>query len=177
MKKKSRKKSSIESNSSSSTSSSTSNISNSAINVLIGYCQISYYKDSYCFLSEYLFHSVYDSKSLDSFDLKQYLFNTLLASRNSSEEKQQEQEDFLRANDANQLNRTILKNFQSSPFLDYYLKYKAQVKSAQLAFSYDYKQLDDRLTRAFIILKLPNDWTLLGQNCYLDKGLVFIIIF
>lgn len=66
---------------------------------LIGFAEIKYHKDNYFLLCEYLFHSVYDSKSLEDFDINEYLQYT----------------------NTNQYSEDI-NSIQESPFSTYYSK-------------------------------------------------------
>ena len=177
---------------------------NSQINLqLIGQSQISFYKDSYYCLCEYLFHSVYDSKSLENFELKQYLINN-----NSNREKsnqidqidyQQQQQQLetydnysyylndydydihnysinsnSSSNSIKQKQETDLKfvsnlnlNYKNSSFINYYINYL----NNRDKFNFNFVFLDDKLSKAFRLIALPIDWTILGQDCYLHKGI------
>lgn len=137
---------------------------------LIGYSQIKYYKDNYTFLCEYLFHSVYDSNSLEQFELEQYL------SVNIKEEQCEEKElidQIERLTDRYQSSRQLdLGGFnfiKSSPFFNYYLNYLSKLRVTK--YTIDNEKLDDFLTKAFKFVQIPSDWTLLGQYCYLDKSM------
>jgi hypothetical protein len=159
---------------------------------LIGYCQISFFKDNYCYLSEYLFHSVYDSKSLECFDLKQYLFNNFIINDNNNNNNSIDSNESLdKINNNNKSNDNINSNrnnnirkdlsllindykYNTSPFLKHYLNYESVHRNNKLI---SFNQLDDRLTKAFKLIQLPFDWTILGQNCYLNIGTYFILIY
>lgn len=105
---------------------------------LLGYVKLKYYRDKYCSLCDYLFHSVYDSKSLESFELGQYI---LSSSSNSG------------GGNCCKHNHHHHQN---------HLK--------QSTFKFNLTDIDDRLSRAYATLRLPDDWTLLGQSFYLRKG-------
>jgi hypothetical protein len=150
---------------------------------LIGYCQISYFKDNYCYLSEYLFHSVYDSKSLECFDLKQYLFNNFIINDNNSLDLN---ESLDKTNNNDNFNSNINDNIRkdlsllindyklnTSPFLKHYLNYESVHRYNKFI---SFNQLDDRLTKSFKLIQLPFDWTILGQNCYLNIGTNFYFV-
>jgi hypothetical protein len=131
---------------------------------LIGYSKINYLKDNYFCLCEYLIHSVYDSKSLENFELKQYL--SLLKNV---------QFDFICY-----YKKTIKGLSKSNSFYTYYyallnnliksvvLPTRGESKSE--SNDLDYELIDERISKAFKCINIPSDWTLLGQACYLSIG-------
>jgi hypothetical protein len=108
---------------------------------LIGYCEIKYYKNSYIQLAEYLFHSVYDTKSLaqsprDCFSPYEYLHNTT---------------------------HTNLSEIDpNSPFKQLYAN---QVQS-DLSKIQNTLTLDSNLVKSRQFIELPKDWNLLAQSVY-----------
>lgn len=184
-------------------SQSCSNGSTSSSSYLIGYSQIKYYKDNYQLLCEYLFHSVYDSTSLESFELEQYLVNNVhdeqieekdlieqieakhrLTCRHSSNGRTQSTSStsststsssssssiFLAKSATNSFESSYHQFLKSSPFFNYYLNYLRKLKASKYASRLDTSKLDEFLTKGFRFVRLPHDWTLLGQLCYLEKG-------
>ena len=151
--------------------SSSSKSSNSSI--LIGQAQINFYKDNFFSLCEYLFHSVYDSESLENFDLKQYFINSgylvdwsekeaasyVKTLTNKSILKQKEKDLAFLSN--------LNIDYTNSSFISYYLNYLDTKFKRRINFSFPY--LDDKLSKAFKVIALPTDWTVLGQYCYLNK--------
>ena len=133
---------------------------------LVGFTQISFCKDNYFFLCEYLFHSVYDSESLEDFDLKQYLnvqseeLSNSGASSLKSILKQQKKSHLT-------LLASLNIDYSNSSFVGYYLNYLDAKLKDKHTFSASY--LDDKLSKAFRLISLPTDWTVLGQQCYLSK--------
>lgn len=89
-------------------------------------------------MCEFLFHSVYDSKSLENFEPCEYISESLNLNSTINDRKQFEK--------------------KSSP---------------QNNLEY-YQHLDEKLTKAFRLIKLPSDWTLLGQNFYLNTGKIAV---
>ena len=113
--------------------------------LLIGYCDIKYYKNNYINLVEYLFHSVYDTKSLaqasnDYFSPFDYL---------------------------NNFPETPPDPIEQSPFRKLYHEFYIQ-KQTSLA---DCRVLDEHLAIAFHFVDRPNDWNLLGQHFFHNKGM------
>ena len=118
---------------------------------------------------------MYDSESLEDFDLKHYL----------SVSGQQELDE----NESLQFTKSILKqkekrllnqlaksniNYSNSSFVSYYLNYldnRLKCKS-----NLDIPYLDDKVSNAFGLIVLPVDWTLLGQHFYLNKCLYIYLI-
>jgi len=162
----------------------------------IGAAYITYYKDNYFNLCEYLFHSVYDSKSLENFDIQQYL-QTFIKLEKDREEQElrfqsetqtvQEEKLCLYRNyednnkshcqhqadnenhiyaNLNSIDKFKLKSFKSSAFLHHYLFYLDKINKNRLKYNF----LDDKLSKASKLIQLPPDWTVLGQLCYLNKG-------
>lgn len=156
----------------------------------IGFAYITYYKDNYFNLCEYLFHSVYDSKSLENFDIQQYLQTFIKLERDREEQElrfqsesqitlegnyeeynklqyqhQADNENHIYAN-LNSIDKFKLKSFKSSAFLHHYLFYLDKINKNRLKYNF----LDEKLSKASKLIKLPSDWTVLGQLCYLDKG-------
>lgn len=126
---------------------------------LVGYAQFNYFKDSYFVLCEYLFHSVYDSSSLDNFELNGYLCSN---EQNYENILFQNLED-IRLNTDN----------STANFILYYFKYNQAYKKRYNSLNSKrnkLKYLDSVLAKSYKIISLPSDWTLLGQHCYLNKG-------
>jgi hypothetical protein len=144
---------------------------------LIGYSKINYLKDNYFCLCEYLTHSVYDSKSLENFELKQYL--SLLSNA---------QFDF-----TTYYKKTIKCLNKSNSFYSYYHNVLSNLakqvvplppirveqlngesssssSSSSSPSHLDYELIDCKISKAFKCVNLPSDWTLLGQVCYLKIG-------
>jgi len=163
---------------------------------LIGFTYITYYKDNYFNLCEYLFHSVYDSKSLENFDIQQYLQTFIKLERDREEQElrfqsesqtsleenyenykkqqyphQTENDNHIYAN-LNSIDKFKLKSFKSSAFLHHYLFYLDKINKNRLKYNF----LDEKLSKASKLIQLPPDWTVLGQLCYLDKG-IFSLFF
>ena len=140
---------------------------------LVSYSQINFYKDNYLSLCEYLFDSVYDSDSLENFDLKQYLVNSGYLVDWSEKEatsyaKALTKKSILKQKEKN---LTFLSNlnidYTNSSFIDYYLSYLDSKIKKRINFTLPH--LDDNLSKAFKAIVLPADWTILGQYCYLNK--------
>ncbi|CAF0944982.1 unnamed protein product [Brachionus calyciflorus] len=113
--------------------------------ILIGYCDIKYYKNNYIYLSEYLFHSVYDTKSLSSepgryFSPFEYLLNLPETPPDPV---------FL----------------DYSPFRNFYLnliKNKHESLKCQI-------NLDLNLVKSYQFISIPIDWSLFAYNLNKSK--------
>jgi len=157
-------------------SSSSSKSSNSSI--LVGQAQINFYKDNFFSLCEYLFHSVYDSESLENFDLKQYFINSGYLVDWSEKEAASYVKTLTKKSILKQKEKdlTFLSNlnidYTNSSFISYYLSYLDTKFKRRINFSLTY--LDDKLSKAFKVIALPTDWTVLGQNCYLNKCKLYL---
>ncbi|RNA15023.1 A-kinase anchor 13-like [Brachionus plicatilis] len=115
--------------------------------VLIGYCDIKYYKDRYITLSEFLIHSVYDTKSLATEIGKHF-----------------SPYEYLRNFAHSPLDRDIVDN---SPFRNFYLNFFNNQTTCR-----DNLTLDENLVKSFRHIEIPNDWSLLGQNSASNKKLL-----
>lgn len=124
---------------------------------LIGYADLVYVKDSYFILGEFLLHSVYDSRSLEQFELEKYLAENLNKTR---------------LDDELELSRSISPEFRDSVRKStqsrLYLRNSQSVSTQCVKF--DFRRLDERLCHIFNFVNLPLDWTLLGQFFHIDKG-------
>ena len=130
---------------------------------LLGFVEISFVKGFFFQLCEYFLHSVYDTKSLECFDLPSFLLENFI--------------DGVELID-NELNKLTTRG---SHFFHkiVYLKNRFLIsKSCQFIenkrcslLTFDFQRLDEKLSNAFKFIQLPNDWTILGQYCYLQRGL------
>ena len=160
------------------------------VSYLIGYTEIKYYKDNYQLLCEYLFHSVYDSSSLEKFELGRYLATNIreeqIEERKLIEHIESQQQLNLKSHHSSISPSSVshtdsislfdscsFYNFlKSSPFFNYYLNYLRKLNAAKYGAC---AQVDEFLTRAFKLIRFPFDWTLLGQLCYLDKCETYLL--
>lgn len=184
---------------------------------LIGYTQIKYYKDNYQLLCEYLFHSVYDSTSLESFELEHYLSNNIrdeqieerdlidqieshhryyhhqhqyhASNRNNSSSSSSSTSTLtspvssvFSARGSCSFNASFDSSYANfikfSPFFNYYLNYLRKLQAAKYhPTRINSARLDEFLSKAYRFVRLPVDWTLLGQLCYLNKGTISVPCF
>ena len=140
---------------------------------IVGYSRLNFYKDNYFCLCEYLFDSVYDSESLENFDLKQYLVNSGCIVDCSEKEAATYAKKFSKKSILKQKEKNLafLSNFNidytNSSFISYYINYLDTKIKNRINFALPH--LDDKLSKAFKVISLPGDWTILGQYCYLNK--------
>ena len=119
---------------------------------------------------------MYDSESLEDFDLKQYLSVNEQQELDQNESRQLTTKSILKQKEKrllSQLSKSNI-NYSNSSFVSYYLNYLDTRLKCKL--NLNIPELDDKVSNAFRLVVLPVDWTLLGQHCYLNKCLYISLI-
>jgi hypothetical protein len=133
----------------------------------VGFCEIGFAKEAFFHLCEFFLHSVYDSKSLEDFDLHGFLLQNLI------ERVEEAESEFDRFCSVSSGGNSF--NYSSSLIKSEFIKSRFLIRadcgfvedSGCETLTFDYIWLDRKLSNAFRLIDLPSDWTLLGQDCYL----------